>query len=343
MQERPSGPILCLAASGGGHVRQLLDLAEFWSGFDRFFVTENTALGQSIAEKEETEFVPHFALGQARLGAPFKMIGQALRSAFKSLSIAWRRRPDYVITTGAGSQIFLVLWARLLGARIVLIDSFARFDKPSTFARLAGPLAHHRFSQSERAGLAWNNAEVTDPLKPLDTPATAKDDLVFATVGATLPFPRLTDLVLQARADGAIGGQLVVQAGEVDELPEAPDAQTRIVRSLPFEEVQALLDTARIVICHGGTGSILTALRKHCRVIVIPRVFERGEHYDNHQAEIADSFKRRGLLQTAEDSQTLAQALAIAEDFEPTAVTTDYSSLIERLRQIVAKDWPAHG
>lgn len=324
-------------------MRQLLDLADFWSEHDHFFVTEDTALGHSIAESEETEFVPHFALGQARLGAPFKMLGQALRSAFKSLFIAWRRRPDYVITTGAGSQIFLVLWSRLLGAKIILVDSFARFDKPSAFARLAGPFAHHRFSQSREAGLAWNNAEVIDPLRSLETPPPAKEDLVFATVGATLPFPRLTDLVLQARADGTIGGRLVLQVGEVDELPEAPDGQTRIVRTLPFAEVQALLDKARIVICHGGTGSILTALRKHCRVIVIPRVFERGEHYDNHQAEIAESFHARGLLQTAEDTQTLAQALTAVEDFEPQAVTTDYSSLIERLRQIVAKDWPEHG
>lgn len=319
-------------------MRQLLDLADFWSEHNHFFVTEDTALGHSIAKREDTEFVPHFALGQARLGAPLTMLRQALRSAFKSLLIAWRRRPDYVITTGAGSQIFLVLWSRLLGAKIVLIDSFARFDKPSAFARLAGPFAHYRFSQSKHAGQAWNNAEVYDPLRPLETSPPSKQDLVFATVGATLPFPRLTALVLQAKANGTLRGQLVLQVGEVDELPEPPDAETRIVRTLPYEEVQALLDTTRVVICHGGTGSILTALRKHCRVIVIPRTFERGEHYDNHQSEIARSFHDRGLVLTAEDSPSLAQALNATERFEPKAVTTDYSSLVERLRQIIAND-----
>src|SRR5215472_12209903 len=57
---------VCLAASGGGHLRQLLDLQSFWSGHDYFFVTEDTALGQSLRDSHPTYFVPHFGLGQAR-------------------------------------------------------------------------------------------------------------------------------------------------------------------------------------------------------------------------------------------------------------------------------------
>lgn len=335
------GPTICLAASGGGHVRQLLDLKPFWSAYPHFFVTEDTALGRSIAQQEETFFVPHFALGQARLGNPFKMIAGALRSAWRSLRIVWRRRPDYVLTTGAGSQLFIVLWARLLGARIILVDSFARFDSPSAFARLAGPLAHHRFSQSAKAGKAWGDAAVFDPLRALETPAPPKSALVFATVGATLPFPRLTQLVLQAKAEGVIEGDLVIQVGENAAVPDSPAGSipdVRIVDTLPFEEVQELLAKAHTVICHGGTGSILTALRAHCRVIVIPREFERGEHYDNHQAEIAESFRARKLLQVAHDHGTLATALLEAGKLAPQPVTTDYSELADRLRTILAND-----
>ena len=341
MNKNASSPTICLAASGGGHIRQLLDLEEFWSSYDHFFVTEETALGRSIADREETEFVPHFALGQARLGSPFRMLAAAWRSAWRSLSIIWRRRPDYVITTGAGSQLFIVLWGRLLRARIILVDSFARFESPSAFARLAGHFAHHRFSQSEGAGRNWKNAEVFNPLRELDTPSPAKEELVFATVGATLPFPRLTQLVLQAKTDGTINRRLVLQVGDDARIPDGPhanDSTTEIVSTLPFERVQELLEKADVVICHGGTGSILTALRKHCRVIVIPRIFELGEHYDNHQAEIAESFRKRGLLFTAHDGETLKQALASCADFSPQAVTTDYAKLVHRLELILAAD-----
>ncbi len=341
MNTNASSPVVCLAASGGGHIRQLLDLEKFWSRYDHFFVTEDTALGRSIAETEDTQFVPHFALGQARLGSPFRMLAQAWRSAWQSLAIMWRRRPDYIITTGAGSQLFIVLWGRLLGARVILIDSFARFDSPSAFARLAGRFAHHRFSQSEAAGRKWKNAEVFNPLRELDTPRPDKTDLIFATVGATLPFPRLTQLVLQAKADGSIRQKLVLQVGEDAEIPAALEESadtTEIVATLPFGRVQEYLEKASVVICHGGTGSILTALRKHCCVIVIPRIFERGEHYDNHQAEIAESFRQRGLLFVAHDEESLKQALASCAEYMPRPMTTDYTKLAERLELILSED-----
>src|SRR3546814_7209069 len=45
-----AGAKICLAGSGGGHVRQLLDLEPAWRGHDAFFVTEDKALGESLAE-----------------------------------------------------------------------------------------------------------------------------------------------------------------------------------------------------------------------------------------------------------------------------------------------------
>src|SRR3546814_13248667 len=72
-----------------------------------------------------------------------------------------------------------------------------------------------------------------------------------------------------------------------------------IVDTLPFAKVQKLLHDADIVVCHGGTGSLITALRAGCRVIAMPRLSERGEHYDNHQSEITEAFVARGLIWSA--------------------------------------------
>ena len=126
---------VCLAASGGGHVRQLLDLEKAWRPHTYFFLTEESPLTQSLALSHPVFFVDHFALGQARLGAPFKMLAAAWRNLRQSARIIWRERPDIIISTGAGAVFFAVLWARLLGAKFVLIETFARFDEPSAFAR----------------------------------------------------------------------------------------------------------------------------------------------------------------------------------------------------------------
>lgn len=324
-------PLLCLAASGGGHLRQILDLEPLWRDYPHFFVTEDTALGRSVAEGAPTEFVPHFALGQAKLGAPLRMLAQAWKSVFRSANIVRRRRPDVVITTGAGSQLFIVALARLRGARIVLIDSFARFDRPSAFARLAGFLAHERIAQSEVSGRAWAGARVFDPLRLLDTVAPPKEPLLFATVGATLPFERLTQLVLEAKRAGHIPERVVLQVGKGGP-PIPPTEGVEIVEELPFDEVRGLLEKADLVVCHGGTGSLITALRQHCRVVAIPRRFSRGEHYDDHQFEITTAFEQRGLIAVAEQLPDFIDALGAVRSRPTRAATTDPAPLIAFLR-----------
>jgi UDP-N-acetylglucosamine--N-acetylmuramyl-(pentapeptide) pyrophosphoryl-undecaprenol N-acetylglucosamine transferase len=208
-----SGVRICLAGSGGGHVRQLLDLQPLWSRHDYFFVTEDTALGQTLDKDHRTYLVPHFAWGQARLGTPFRMLAAAARSFVQSAAIMFKERPSIIISTGAGAVFFAVIWAKLLGARVVIIESFARFEGPSLFGRLASPLADDLIVQSPKLTAAYPKAHVFDPMRILHTQAPAKQELVFATVGATLPFDRLVESVAQLSREGAIPERLVVQTG----------------------------------------------------------------------------------------------------------------------------------
>ena len=323
---------LCLAASGGGHVRQLLDLENVWSAHDSFFVTEDTALGRSIAEKCRTHFVAHYAVGQARLGAPFRMFAGLWRNFFQSARAILKERPDVVISTGAGAAFFTLLWARLLGAKIVVIDSFARFHRPSLFARLAAPLAHAKVVQSAALARFWPDAKVFDPLKMLDGPRPPKQPLLFATVGAIIPFDRLVTSVANLKANGTITERVIAQVGKDGVSPEGIET----VETLPFEEMQRLLRDAEFVVCHGGTGSLITALREGCRVVAMPRLFDLGESYDHHQDEITDAFAQRGLISVARDEAELARALAEARSREPAMMTTDPSELKAYLEELLA-------
>jgi len=322
---------LCLAGSGGGHVRQLLDLEQVWSGFDYFFLTEDTALSRSLAEKHPTYFVPHVAFGQARLGRPFKMVLAAVASLIRSALIMLRERPDMVISTGAGAVFFGVFWARLLGAKIVIVESFARFDRPSLFGRLAAPLAHHKVVQSPKLASVWPDAAVFDPLKVLDGPRPPKKFLLFVTVGAILPFDRLVKAVAELKARGEIPERVIVQSGTGGLAPDGVEA----FETLPFDEMQRILADADIVVCHGGSGSLITALRQGCRVVAMPRLFEMREGYDNHQAEIIAAFAARGLIDTANDVEELSAALRRVREKSPAMATSEPAALAEHLRGLI--------
>lgn len=325
---------LCLAASGGGHVRQLLDLESIWAGHDYFFVTEDTSLGESLAEKHPVHFVPHVAMGQARLSGPLRMLSAAVRNFGRSAKIILRERPDVLISTGAGAVFFSLLWARLLGARIIVIESFARFDSPSLFARIAAPFAHYLAVQSPALSRFFPNAEVFDPLRILDGSPPPKKPLLFATVGATLPFERLVDSIEEVARRGAFDGRFIIQTGVGARRPGGLESH----ETLPFDTVQGILRDAQIVVCHGGTGSLITALRQGCHVIAMPRLMERGEHYDNHQAEITDAFAARGLITVARDADELEKAIVAATTRKPVLATTDPARLTAKLGELLATE-----
>ena len=322
---------ICLAASGGGHMRQLLDLEPLWHARDVIFVTEPTAMGQSVAQRHPTEFVPHVALGQAKLGHPLVMARAAMANCLASWRIVSRYRPEVVITTGAGSMYFTALFAKMRGAKLIVIDSFARFDRPSAFARIAGPIADWRIAQAPVAAAAWNGAECFDPLVMQKGERPAKEPLLFATVGATLPFERLLDYVGDAMRKGLIPERVVAQTGH----RAKPVSGADCVEALDFEAMRALLKRADIAVCHGGTGSIITALQAGCRTIAIPRLFERGEHYDDHQLEITQAFEQRGLLFMARTRKEFAESLIKARAMTPPLATTDPRALIARLTQLL--------
>src|SRR3546814_11189513 len=95
------------------------------------------------------------------------------------------------------------------------------------------------------------------------------------TVVATLPFNRLVESVLALKAAGEIPEDVVLQVGRGAKRPP-PIPGVEIVDTLTFAKVQKLLHDADIVVCHGGTGSRIPALRAGCRVIGNPGPVWKG-------------------------------------------------------------------
>jgi UDP-N-acetylglucosamine--N-acetylmuramyl-(pentapeptide) pyrophosphoryl-undecaprenol N-acetylglucosamine transferase len=323
---------VCLAASGGGHVRQLLELEEAWAGYECFVVSEDTAFSRSVVDKYPVFFVRHFALGQAKLGMPFRMLSAGLNNLVTSAVLMVRKRPDVIISTGAGSVFFSVAWAKLLGAKFILIESFARFDKLSLFAKMASPFATHKIVQSAALLSKLTDAKVFDPLEISSVTRPEKRKLLFATVGATLPFDRMVDCICRLKRAGEITETVVIQSGLGGIVP--PDLE--VFETLSYQKMRDYLREADIVVCHGGTGSIITALREGCRTIVMPRQFKKGEHYDDHQLEIADAFVSRGLIAAANSIEELESALRIVRSQPPVTATTNPMKLIQYLHEILS-------
>jgi UDP-N-acetylglucosamine transferase subunit ALG13 len=318
---------LLLAASGGGHLRQILDLKPFWENHDAVFATEDTGLGRSIAAEHPCHFFTHFAFGQRRTQSWGALVAAGVRNLADSWRIVRRVRPELVLSTGAGSAFFVALFARLSGAELVVVESFARFEGPSLFGKLAGPLATRKVIQSAALQSHWPDAVLADPFRIVEADRPAKEASAVVTVGTVLPFDRLVAGVAALKAAGLLPEEVWSQVGE-GATPEG----MMCVAAAPFDEMQARLQRADLLFTHGGTGSLVTGLRAGCRIVAMPRDPGRREHYDDHQFEIVEAFAKRGLIQMALEPADLPQALARARAMTVRQATTDYAALIAALR-----------
>jgi len=113
-------------------------------------------------------------------------------------------------------------------------------------------------------------------------------DLIFVTVGGMRAFERLVREM--DRIAGELDEQVVMQLGSTDYEPKNCD----YFRFMPRNGIEEFYTGARVVVCHAGSGSILTALEHNKPLVLVPRMQRYGEVFDDHQLEIAREMEGRG-------------------------------------------------
>jgi UDP-N-acetylglucosamine transferase subunit ALG13 len=110
---------------------------------------------------------------------------------------------------------------------------------------------------------------------------------------------------------GAIEGlgaaeEVVVQHGPSQMRP----GNARCVDYVAFPELVELVREARVVVTHGGVGSILVVLMNGKHPFVVPRLARYGEAVDDHQLELAVKLAEVGLVTLVDDPARLSTHLA---------------------------------
>jgi len=318
---------ICLVASGGGHLRQILQLESFFTRHDYYIVTEDTPLARSTAEIHPVRFVPHFAFGQRKLRSPWVFLLSGLRNWSKALYILLREWPDVVISTGAGGAFSTLLWAFLTLRKVVYIETIARVEKPSLFGNMAKHLAHLHLVQWPDLLDHWPSAVYCDPLRIYTDRTPAKKKQILLTIGTFVPFDRMVREVERLCETGFIEEPVKAQIGASALTPQSMDS----FADCSYEELNRLMEESEIVICHGGSGSLLSALKAGCKIVAVPRLVEHGEVYDNHQLQLIRAFEARGLVEAAYSEKDIGAALERARHASPRRVEIDTGDIVEQI------------
>jgi UDP-N-acetylglucosamine transferase subunit ALG13 len=104
--------------------------------------------------------------------------------------------------------------------------------------------------------------------------------LIFVTVGThEQQFDRLIKEVDKLVEEKVIQEEVFIQTGYCTYKP----VNCKYKDVIGFEEMDKLAKEARIIITHGGPGSIFLALENNIIPIVVPRDPQFDEHVDEHQ------------------------------------------------------------
>jgi exopolysaccharide biosynthesis glucuronosyltransferase PssD len=111
---------------------QLLKLTESWNGFETFCVTTTDVVQDKLSRLGRV-----YVVGECNRQHPVRVIRVLLRC----IRIAFRERPDVVISTGAAAGCLLCVLSKMLGAKIIWIDSITNVERISLSGRMVRRMA----------------------------------------------------------------------------------------------------------------------------------------------------------------------------------------------------------
>ena len=142
---------------------------------------------------------------------------------------------------------------------------------------------------------------------------------------------RLLEEIEDCINNGFITERVVVQAG----FTKYKTDKMKIFDMISKDILENLVDEANIIITHGGVGSITMALKKHKKVIAVPRLHEFNEHVNDHQRQIINVFNEKKYLIGIQNVEDLPEALKQIKDFKPKEYKGDNRKIIKLIEDFI--------
>ncbi len=122
---------IAIVCSHGGHLTQMLYLMEAFKGNDIIIITYDSKRTRELEQKKY--LVKNIGYN------PVKMFFAAI--VFFRIFLEYR--PDLIVSNGSEIAIPALYIGKLLAAKIIFIESWARVNNPSLTGRIVYPVADH--------------------------------------------------------------------------------------------------------------------------------------------------------------------------------------------------------
>ena len=146
---------LLFISSTGGHLSEMLQLRSLFKKYNYHIITEKTKSNLTLKDeyKDKVDFLV-FGTKDHMLTYPFKLLYNCIKSIYLYIKV----HPDYIITTGAHTAGPMCYIGKILGSRIIYIESFANVNTKTVTGRLVYPIADRFYVQWEEMKKLYPNA-----------------------------------------------------------------------------------------------------------------------------------------------------------------------------------------
>lgn len=127
-----------------------------------------------------------------------------------------------------------------------------------------------------------------------------------------------------------VSEEVIIQIGASKWIPE----NAKYFTFSSQQEIKELCRKARVVVTHGGVGTILDVLQGGTPLIIVPRLKEYGEVIDNHQLYLVNELEKQGKFVAVYDVEGLEEALRTV-DSKPLPLAKD-NRLVSALKSYIA-------
>lgn len=126
--------------------------------------------------------------------------------------------------------------------------------------------------------------------------------MIFITLGSQkFQFNRILKKIDELIEKGIIKEEVFAQIGYSNYQP----INYKYEDFLDREKFSKLMKSSTLVITHGGTGAIITAVKAGKKVIAVPRLSQYEEHVDDHQLQLLKQFDGMGIILPCYDIEEL--------------------------------------
>lgn len=134
--------------------------------------------------------------------------------------------------------------------------------------------------------------------------------MIFVALGSQkFQLDRLLRELDRLVGEGLLQEEIFAQTGCSGYVPQHYASQ----RFLEREEFAAYVRKADVIIIHGGSGAIMSAVKQGKRVVAFPRLAAFGEHVDDHQLQLVGQFAEMNLVIPCYRCEDLLEAIREAE------------------------------